>query len=103
VRIRFHVAAENDLDDIWHFIALDDPKEATKLVDAIGESLNALLTFPGAGRKRDDLAPGLRSWPVAYPYIVFYMVTKSELQIARILHGSRDLPKLFDPAFNPDD
>ena len=97
MRIRFREAAENDLDDIWHFIALDDPQAATTLVDSICEHIKLLLTSPGAGRKRDELALGLRSWSVTYPYIVFYLVTKTEMQVVRILHGSRDLPKLFEP------
>jgi toxin ParE1/3/4 len=41
------------------------------------------------GRSRDDLRPDLRSVVVEY-YVVYFMVTDEEIQIRRIVHGSRD-------------
>jgi plasmid stabilization system protein ParE len=48
------------------------------------------------GRPRDELQPGLRSVVVEY-YVVFFVVTADEVQIRRIIHGSRDTKALsFD-------
>lgn len=48
------------------------------------------------GRARDELQPGLRSVVVSY-YVVFFVVTDDEVQIRRIVHGSRDTGSLaFD-------
>ena len=38
--------------------------------------------------------PGLRSWPLsAYPYLVFYVVRESHVDVWRVLHGRRDIPQ----------
>jgi toxin ParE1/3/4 len=44
------------------------------------------------GRTRDDLSPGLRSYPVG-DHIVFYRVTATELIVRRIVHGRRELER----------
>lgn len=46
------------------------------------------------GRSREELAPGLRSFPVAR-YVVFYRTGHRGIEIARVLHGARDLDLLF--------
>jgi toxin ParE1/3/4 len=51
--------------------------------------------MPELGRKRDELSPRLRSFPVKN-YIIFYRRMASGVEIARILHGARDLPTLFE-------
>lgn len=51
--------------------------------------------MPGIGRRRDDLAPGLRSISYAN-YLIFYRPIDDGIEIVRVLHGSRDLPSQFD-------
>jgi toxin ParE1/3/4 len=46
------------------------------------------------GRKRDDLAKGLRSFPVG-KYLIFYHLVKGDIEIARVLHGSRNIDEEF--------
>jgi toxin ParE1/3/4 len=46
------------------------------------------------GTPRDTLAPGLRSFPVG-SYLVFYRVVPEGIEVARILHGARDLKELL--------
>lgn len=53
------------------------------------EALNRLADMPSLGRARDDLAPGLRAFPVG-SHLVCYLVTDDRLLIARILHGRQD-------------
>jgi toxin ParE1/3/4 len=48
------------------------------------------------GRPRDELASGLRSFPVG-TYIVFYRRAKVGIEVARILSGYRDIDALFRP------
>ena len=37
--------------------------------------------------------PGLRSWPVKpYPYLVFYMMARRQVDVWRVLHLRRDIP-----------
>lgn len=53
-----------------------------------------LATHPGVGRARDEIAPGIFSWPVG-SYVVFYRPDPQPVVIARVLHGSRDLAVAF--------
>ena len=52
--------------------------------------LRDLAEFPGLGRQRDELRPGLRSYP-AGQHIVFYRVSGDELIVRRIIHSRRDV------------
>lgn len=93
MKVRLLPEAEADLDDIWYYIALDDPEAATRTVDTILARLRVLASFPGAGREREDLYPGLRSWPINH-YVVFYSFS-NEIKVVRILHGHRDVQRAF--------
>src|SRR6185369_8998691 len=64
--------AENDLDEIWWYIAQDNPDSADKLLDEIEEASRKLARFSNIGRNRDELYPGLKSFPVAGPGNPYY-------------------------------
>jgi toxin ParE1/3/4 len=50
--------AEVDLDDLWAFVARDNPDAADRLVDAILERTRDHVPFPEMGRSREELQPG---------------------------------------------
>ena len=87
--------AEADLDELWYYVATNASVEvADRLVDSITTRFFLLGLHPGAGRRRDDLRPGLRSFPVG-DYIVFYRVEGDDVLIQRVVRGSRDLAALL--------
>jgi toxin ParE1/3/4 len=87
--------ARADLDAIWLYVAERGGIEtADRLIDAIIERFPRLASTPGMGIAREDFAPGLRSFPVG-DYLIFYRRTTSRIDIVRVLHGSRDLPRSF--------
>jgi toxin ParE1/3/4 len=100
-RIRVSKLAENDLDEIWHDIAWrsGNIKIANSVVDAITDIFPILATNPEAGRSRDDIDPGVRSFPVQ-KYIVFYRTSGQDLTVSRVIHGMRDQKAAF---FSPDE
>ena len=53
--------------------------------------------LPASGSPRYAPTVGvrdLRSWPVrGFPYLVFYIERESEIDILRILHTARDVPR----------
>jgi toxin ParE1/3/4 len=55
----------------------------------IDRALRELTEFPNLGRARDEISPGLRSFP-AGRHVIYYRVTGTELIVTRIVHGSRD-------------
>lgn len=87
--------AEADLLDIWNFIANDRWEKADRLLEKIDSQLKILASNPGMGRKRDSLAPNLRSFPVGN-YLIFYRPINEGIEVIRILHGARDIPSLFE-------
>ena len=82
--------ARRDLADIWDYIAKDSPINANRFLKMIAKRVHLLGSNPYAGRSRDELRPGLRSFPVG-DYLIFYRVRKSLIEIARVLHGRRKL------------
>jgi len=56
-----------------------------------------LAENPLAGRVREELAPDVRSFPVGN-YLLFYRPTQNGVELIRVLHGARDLRRLFKRA-----
>ncbi len=46
------------------------------------------------GRARDDLRPGLRSFPVAQ-YVILYVIQDEDVEIVRVFHGRQDIDRHF--------
>jgi toxin ParE1/3/4 len=98
-RYRLTPQAVEDLHEIAEFIGAHNKGAARKLIDAIKSRCQALAGPPEMGRARDELAPGLRS-SVVGKYVIFYRVgpKKRDVEVIRIVHGARDLPRLFGSA-----
>jgi toxin ParE1/3/4 len=89
--------ADFDLDSIWYFVATESGslEIADRLIDSITERFLLLAKYPNIGRPRDnDLRPGLRSFPVG-EYLIIYRTHDEDVQILRVLHGSRKMESLF--------
>jgi toxin ParE1/3/4 len=89
-RYRLSRRAEQDLEDIWLYVAQNDAIAADRLLGKILDKLPMLAQFPEMGKSRDDILKGLRSFPVK-PYLVFYTRTADRVEIVRLLHQSRDI------------
>jgi len=87
--------AEEDLEEIWSFVAERDMEAADRLIDEITGRFDHLLAYPEAGRARHELLVNLRSLPVKR-YVIFYQPTDDGVEIFRVLHGSRDVQSEFD-------
>ena len=62
--------AETDLDEIWWYIAQDNPDNADRFLDKVEERCQALAQFPLLGIGREELMPELRSLSVGN-YLIF--------------------------------
>ena len=82
--------AKADLSDIWQFIAEDSDDQADAFIDLIDQKFQLLAQQSGLGRRREELAEGLRSFPVGR-YVIFYLPIPGGVQIVRLLHGARDI------------
>lgn len=86
--------AKADLSDIWQFIAEDSDDQADAFIDLIDQKFELLAQQSGLGRRREELAEGLRSFPVGR-YVIFYLPIPGGAQIVRVLHGARDIQAAF--------
>jgi len=86
--------ARQDYRDIWRYIANDNPAAANRLLWRIDAKLERYADNPRRGATRDNLTPGLRSFPVGN-YLVFYRIVPDGIELVRVLHGARDLNALF--------
>jgi len=55
LRILKRPEAENDIEEIWLYIAQDNPDNADRLLDEIEETSRNLAQFTSMGRNRDDI------------------------------------------------
>jgi toxin ParE1/3/4 len=97
MRVTLSRRAGTDLDEIWKYLAQKSGSQeiADRTIDFILKKLDLLREAPRAGRDRSaDIADGLRSFP-AGKYLIYYRVQKSEVKIARVLHGKREVHPLF--------
>lgn len=53
-----------------------------------------LAETPGMGKDRPELAPALKSFPVAH-YVLFYRVVPAGIELVRVLRSSRDVNLIF--------
>lgn len=90
--------ANQDLLEIWVYLAENSLETADRFLEELGEKSQALAEFPGMGRARPELAPGLRSFPVGR-YVLFYLPAAEGIEVVRVLHGARDIqPPFFSRA-----
>lgn len=88
-------AARADLIDIGDFIALDNRPRAASFVAEIEAKILEVGERPSSFQKRDDLHKGLRHARHGR-YLIFFIEKGDEVQIVRVIEGSRDLPRLLE-------
>jgi toxin ParE1/3/4 len=85
--------AENDLIEIWAYIARDNPPAADRLLDLLDEKSRMLAQNPKLGAVRDDIAEGVRHFPVGN-YLILYRDIGEGVEVVRYVHGMRLLRNL---------
>ena len=93
--LRISPRARDDLIEIWSYIADDSVTNADAFIDKLYEAMEALGRQPGSGRQREELAPGIQSFPFGR-YLIFYRALTSTVEIVRVLHGARDIENIFE-------
>jgi len=86
--------AEQDLLDIWLYIAEDSPVNADRFLDRLDERTQKLSEFTEMGIDRPELAPDLKSFPVDR-YVLYYRANANGIELVRVLHSSRDMNWVF--------
>jgi toxin ParE1/3/4 len=94
-RVNWAPAADNDLRSVFRYYAREaSPATADRMVRDIMQTGAHLAHRATTWRKRDDVAPGLRS-VLCHPYVIFYRVDDTSVEIVRVLHEQRDFNAIF--------
>ncbi len=86
--------ARADVLDIWRHIATDNEIAADRFIDLLTRRFRLLGENPYAGRLREDLRPGYRSFAVG-EYVILYRVGDPGVQILHVVHGRREIKALL--------
>ena len=89
--------ARNDIDQVVdHYLEEAGATVALAFINAAEATLRRIGELPGSGSPRyaHELdIPGLRFLSTdRFPYLIFYMEGKDEIDVWRVLHGARDIP-----------
>lgn len=101
-RVLLRPEAERDLDGQADYIAREHSLEAAlRFYAAVEDTLALLLVQPRMGtarRFRNPLLAGVRMCVVKgwEKRLIFYRAVKGGIDVLRILHGARDLERLFE-------
>src|SRR5690242_2610867 len=93
-RFRPSGRAETDFADIRQYIAGNNVTAPDKFVRELFDLFQLLSQSPQIGEERPDLRPELRSISHGN-YVVFYYPAESGAQIVGVVHGARDIGRLF--------
>lgn len=100
MKVHWSARAEQDLDRIHDFIALDSPLYAIRTVDRMTARSRQIAAFPHSGRR----VPGfddtdLREVFVG-PYRIIYRIDPDSILVVTVVHGARSIPDRFDSDSN---
>lgn len=87
--------AEDDLTEIWDYIAADNLDAADRVLAAIETAFRRLAEQPAVGHFRDDLADRTVRFDLVYSYLPVYRWQTQPLQILRVLHSARDVASIL--------
>jgi len=87
MRIIWSNEARRRTREIWHYIALDNPPAADRIVTRLVGAVEKLAHYPYLGRPgREDC----RELAVAAtPFVVVYRVKNEEIRIVAVVHGAQ--------------
>ncbi len=87
MRITWAPEARRQLHEIWHYIALDSPEAADRMVTRLTAAVEKLTYFPHLGRPGRE---GARELVVGGTnFVVIYRVEGEEIRIGTVLHGAQ--------------
>ena len=93
--LKFSELARQDLQDIHDYIAKDNIATASAFIDRLHKCCRLLADKPNIGRKRNDIAPGLKGITEGKNYLILYHDIVGGIMIVRVFHTSRDIKKIF--------
>ncbi|MBI3344742.1 MAG: type II toxin-antitoxin system RelE/ParE family toxin [Gammaproteobacteria bacterium] len=91
MRLEWTLPAFEDIQEAGRYIALDDPRAASRMAERVREAVEYLVDQPNIGRP--GRMQGTRELVISgTPFIAVYWVRGDVVQILRLLHHARQWP-----------
>jgi toxin ParE1/3/4 len=100
--IKVRPLARRDIREVSAWLKQESgPNLAIRFIDSVESTLELLASMPDRGSPcfySQTRLNGLRRWPVkAFErWLIFYFPSKHGIDVARILHGARNLDEIFE-------
>jgi toxin ParE1/3/4 len=86
-------AASIDLDNIWYYIAADNPDAADAFLYRLFARCKSYAHQSSLGESRPELGRHVRCFSVE-KFVVYYKPVTEGIELIRVLHGARDIQQL---------
>ncbi len=97
--------SDADVADAIDYYLAESPAAALGFVDALETAYQGIQRWPAAGSGRYAFElnlPGLRFRPCKrYPYLIFYVEKTDCIEVWRVLHARRDIPRWLQEGDDP--
>ncbi len=94
-KFRLSEPAIRDIEQIADYIAHESGlARADRFLTRLDAKFAKIAQFPNLRRQRNEILPGLRSFPVDQ-YLILYIPANQDVDILRVVSGYRDLSALF--------
>lgn len=94
MRIELSDDIEPDLEAIADWIATGNPTRAVSFVRELRQEILRIARNPYLYRLRHELRPAIRIASYG-SYVILFWVREETVRIERVVHGSRDLPRIL--------
>ena len=94
-RVIRSVQAQLDLEGILDYLDSQSTEAADRFATKFDQACELHAEHPQIGASSEEYAPNLRHFTV-WNYAVFYRPIEGGVELIRIIHGARDIPKLFE-------
>jgi len=96
-KLRYLPIAQSDLISIFDYIAKDSPNRALAFIEKLDKRIGSLKQQPLLGRipRHQKLSEFRYRVLIVESYLVFYIIRNKEIEVHRVVHGSRSLDYLI--------
>lgn len=94
-KLVFTPAARADLEEIFWFIAADNPRRARSYIAEIEKACCNLCDTPEMGVKRSDLRTGLRIFALWRRIAIAYELAEGRVDVLRVFSAGQDFEAII--------
>jgi toxin ParE1/3/4 len=87
--------AQQDLEEILDYLDSQSTQAADRFATKFDQTCDLHAKHPQIGASAEEYAPNLRHFTV-WSYAIFYRPIEEGIELIRIIHGARDIPRLFE-------